>query len=257
MYASDYFETKILNLARGQSITAPSTVYLALFLNDPTDAGTGTEVSYSGYARKAIVFTAPTVDGSGMSMSNNAQITFATSNASIGSATYVGIYDSLTGGNLLLYGQLTEPIAINAGVAPVVRVNSAKWTFSGKLSNAYKTNVMNTLRGINCSGFTPYLALCNGSTEAGGQEFSGNSYARVAMVFGAPVDDGGPMKISNTAQVETPVATGTWGQLTHIALYDAATAGNPYLIDSSSVSILMNTGKSVIYKIGDFNFSIA
>ena len=45
MYATDYFETLILNLARGVSATAPQTMYLALYLNDPSDTGGGTEVS--------------------------------------------------------------------------------------------------------------------------------------------------------------------------------------------------------------------
>ena len=247
----------ILNLARGQSITAPVKMYLALFLNDPGETGTGTEVSYSTYARREITFTAPAEDGSAMSMSNNAAITFGTAAVTVGNATHIGIMDSLTGGNMWLYGQLGNAIAIDVGVAPVVRANAIKFLWSGKLSKSYKTKVMNVLRATDCTGFAPYLALCNGSPEAGGSEFSGNAYARTAMTFGSPTQQAsGAAMISNSAQVESPVATGTWGQLTHVALYDASTGGLPYVIDTASVQPIMTIGKSVIYEIGRYNISI-
>ena len=257
MYASNYFETIMLNIARGISATAPAKMYLALFLNDPGEGGSGTEVSYSGYARQEIVFTAPAVDGTGMSFSNSAAITFATAQITVGNATFAGVFDSLTGGNMYVYGQLGTPITIESGVAPVVRANTMKWIWTGKFSNNYKTKIMNLMRGINVSGFTPYLALCNGSPEAGGSEFSGNSYARTSMTFSAPAEQAnGSMMISNSTRVESPVASGTWGNLTHVALYDASTSGNPYLIDTSSSQVLMNIGKSVIYEAGTFNIYV-
>lgn len=257
MYATDFFETKMLNLARGQSCTAPAKMYLALFLNDPGDVGTGTEVTYSGYSRQEIVFTAPATDGTGMSMSNSVAITFSTAQVSVGNATHVGIMDSLTSGNMYLYGQLGSPISIDAGVAPVVRANAMKWIWTGKLSNAYKTKIMNILRGTNCDGFIPYLALCNGSPESGGAEFAGNGYARVQMAFAAPsAQSGGAMMITNSARVESPVATGTWGQMSYVALYDALSGGTPFVIDVSSANVLMNSGKSVVYQPGTFNISI-
>jgi len=257
MYASNYFETIMLNIARGISATAPAKMYLALFLNDPGEGGSGTEVSYSGYARQEITFTAPAVDGTGMSFTNNSAITFATAQITVGNATFVGVFDSLTGGNMYLYGQLGTPILIESGVAPVVRANAMKWIWAGKFSNNYKTKIMNLLRGTNVSGFTPYLALCNGSPEAGGSEFSGNNYARTSMTFSAPAEQAnGSTMISNSARVESPVASGTWGNMTHIALYDASTSGNPYLIDTSSSQVLMNNGKSVIYEAGTFNIYV-
>ena len=64
MYATNYFENLMLNVARQQNISAPATVYLALYQSNPSDTGTGgTEVSYTGYARQAITFSAPAVSG--------------------------------------------------------------------------------------------------------------------------------------------------------------------------------------------------
>ena len=41
MYATNYFENLMLNVARQQNITAPSTMYLALYQSNPSDTGTG------------------------------------------------------------------------------------------------------------------------------------------------------------------------------------------------------------------------
>jgi len=257
MYATNHFEEIMLNLARGISAAAPTVVYLALFLNDPSDAGGGTEVAYSGYTRQVITFSTPAASGTGYAMQNTEAITYAEAAVSVGNATHVGVMDSLTGGNMYLYGQLEETLSIGAGIAPVVRAGSVKWIWSGKMANAYKAKCMNLLRGINCAGFTPYLALCNGSPEAGGAEFSGNGYERTALAFTAPSQQAsGACLITNSARVETPVATGTWGQLTHIAIYDAAANGEPYLIDNASLQIAMTTGRQVVYNPNTFNFTI-
>lgn len=257
MYATDYFETAILNLARGISATAPQTMYLALYLNDPTDTGGGTEVSYSGYSRQPITFSEPAPSGGGMSIENTTEIVFAKSSIDVGNVTYIGVVDSLTGGNMYVYGPLAEPLSIQANVSPVVRASSIKWISSGKLSMAYKTKVLNLMRGITCSGFSPYLALCNGSPESGGAEFSGNAYARMPVTFGSPsAQSGGAMQISNSSSISSSVATGTWGNLTHIAIYDAENAGSPYLIDSANPSVTMTKDKAVIYDVGALKFSV-
>jgi hypothetical protein len=46
---------------RNTTYTAPATVYVSLWTSDPTDAGSGTEVSTSGtsYARQSVTFGAP------------------------------------------------------------------------------------------------------------------------------------------------------------------------------------------------------
>jgi hypothetical protein len=47
MYATNYFETKILNIFSGTPCVAPSGLYVGLFLSNPTETGVaGTEVSY-------------------------------------------------------------------------------------------------------------------------------------------------------------------------------------------------------------------
>ena len=101
---SDYAENKLLNHMLGVStFTMPTTVYLALFTSNPTDAGTGTEVTGNGYARKVIPFSTATTG----TISNASEVAFATPTGAWGIVTHFGIYDALTGGNLLVHGPLT------------------------------------------------------------------------------------------------------------------------------------------------------
>ncbi len=113
--ASDYLENKVLDHFLGTASTsAPATVYLALFTTDPTDAGSGTEVSTSGtnYARQSIAFSSA---ASGTT-SNSADVEFSQATGSgFGTVTHFGIFDASTAGNLLFHGALTASKTIAAG----------------------------------------------------------------------------------------------------------------------------------------------
>lgn len=110
---SDYAENLVVNvLLRNQSHTGAATVYVALHTADPTDAGTGTECSYIGYARKAGAFTSPS---NGIT-SNSAQIDFgANGGGSSVTVTHVAVRDALTGGNLLFHAALTTSKVLQPG----------------------------------------------------------------------------------------------------------------------------------------------
>ena len=54
-----------------------------------------------------------------------------------------------------------------------------------------------------------------------GTEVSGGSYARTAVTFSVTGN-----AATNTAGVEFPAATASWGTVSHIAVYDASTGGN-------------------------------
>ena len=102
---SDYLETALLNATlRGISYTAPSTVYVALYTTDPTDADVGSEVVGGGYARQPITFSAP-VDGNANS---NVDVVFAVATATWGTITHIGLRDAATGGNLLYHIELSS-----------------------------------------------------------------------------------------------------------------------------------------------------
>ncbi len=109
MSASDYLENAMLDAVyNGVSYTSPGTIYLALFLTDPTDADAGTEVSGGGYTRQVVTFTTSV----GGLCNNSNQPTFTATGADFGLITHMGFYDALTGGNLLDHAALDTPRTI-------------------------------------------------------------------------------------------------------------------------------------------------
>ena len=94
----------------------PGTVYFALFTVTPTDAGGGTEVVGGNYARVPMANNLVTFTSSvGGSKSNAVVIQFNTPSAGWGAVTSFGIFDALSGGNLLRWGPLTIPKTIDPG----------------------------------------------------------------------------------------------------------------------------------------------
>jgi hypothetical protein len=74
---------------------------------------------------------------------------------------------------------------------------------------------------------TVHVGLFTGapSDAGGGTEVSGGSYARKATT-GADWSTPSGGSINNANTLTFPTATGSWGTITHFALFDAATAGN-------------------------------
>lgn len=117
MGKSDYLENKVLDHLLGRTTyTAPATVYVALYTTAPSDAGGGTEVSGGGYARKAVTNDATNWPAaSGGSKSNGTAIVFDEASSDWGSVVAFGIFDAASGGNLLYWGALDAPKAVNNG----------------------------------------------------------------------------------------------------------------------------------------------
>ena len=110
---SNYLENALLNATlRNTTYTSPATVYAGLFTSDPTDAGSGTEVSGGSYARKAITFAAPS---NGVTTNSAAACEFDQATGSWGTITHFGIFDARTTGNLLYHGALTASKTIASG----------------------------------------------------------------------------------------------------------------------------------------------
>lgn len=109
---SNFLENALINVTlRNTTYTAVAQPYVALFTSDPTDAGTGTEVSGGSYARTAVTMGAPS---NGVS-TNSADVTFPTATGSWGTVGWIGIYDASTSGNLLYHTPLDTAKAITSG----------------------------------------------------------------------------------------------------------------------------------------------
>ena len=109
---SNYLENALINgTLRATTFTAPAAVYVSLHTADPTDAGTGTEVSGGSYIRQAATFAAPSNGASATS----ADITFPQATANWGTIGWIGIWDAQTTGNLLYHTALDASKAIDNG----------------------------------------------------------------------------------------------------------------------------------------------
>jgi len=124
---SNFLENALINATlRNTSYTSPSTVYLALYTDNPTDADTGTEVTGNGYARQSITFGAPS-DGAS---TNTAAIEFPQATGSWGTVSYIGIRDASTAGNLLYHTALDASKAIATGDVFRVAIGSLSVTLA-------------------------------------------------------------------------------------------------------------------------------
>lgn len=127
---SDYLENKLIDyVLRGQTFTAPTTVYFALAISTGSDVACGTEVTGGSYARVAVASSlanwagtqsagsTTASSGTGGTTSNNAAITFPAPTASWGVVTEYCVFDASTAGNLLWRTALTTSKTINNGDA--------------------------------------------------------------------------------------------------------------------------------------------
>lgn len=104
MSKTTYLTDALLNhVYRNIAFTSPTTIYASL-LSAVTakEAGTVTELSYSGYARLAVASGVPATRSGGRAVANTGALIFGTK-ADAGSVTYiaVGLHDAVSGGNLL------------------------------------------------------------------------------------------------------------------------------------------------------------
>ena len=127
MAKSNYLENKVVDHFLGTSSTsAPSNVYIGLFTSDPTDAGTGTELSGSSYARQSATFASPHATNGTCTISGD--ITFPTATGTWGTITHVGIFDASSSGNLLFHGSLSASKTIASG--DVLKVSASDLTIT-------------------------------------------------------------------------------------------------------------------------------
>ena len=108
---SNHLENKFLEITlKGATAYNVATPYLALFSTNPTDAGSGTECSWTNYARQTMTFG--TVSNG--SVSSSGTITFPAVVGSNVTITHVGIYDAASSGNLLYHTPLDATKTLSA-----------------------------------------------------------------------------------------------------------------------------------------------
>ena len=111
---SNHLEVALLNLTlNGVAFTPVNNPYVSLHTSDPTDAGTGTEVSGGSYARTAASFA--TASGTSGLVATDADVTFPTATGTWGTIGWIGIWDAATSGNMLFHTPLDSAKTIDSG----------------------------------------------------------------------------------------------------------------------------------------------
>jgi len=100
-----------------------------------------------------------------------------------------------------------------------------------------------------------YMALftSNPADDASGTEVStsGTAYARQSATFTVSGD-----AASNSAAIEFPTATASFGTVSHVGVFDASTGGNLIAYAALSTSKAIDTGDVFRIPSGDFDVTL-
>lgn len=100
-----------------------------------------------------------------------------------------------------------------------------------------------------------YLGLSTGSfgDDNSGTELSGSNYSRKAITFSSAASG----TTSNDSTIEFSAATGSWGTVSHWALFDAASSGNMLIHGAFTASKAIASGDIVRIVAGDIDITAA
>lgn len=123
------------------------------------------------------------------------------------------------------------------------------------LTNTFETTTLTWL--LTASSATRptawYIGLFTAAPNdtGGGTEVSGTAYVREAVTFTVTGDTA-----SNSAAVEWPVAGGSWGTVTDLAIFDAVTAGNMIGYATLTAAKTIATGDVFRIPLGDLDVTL-
>ena len=121
-------------------------------------------------------------------------------------------------------------------------------------SNTYETNVLKWTFTTN-SVTRPtswYIGLFTSApTESGGTEITGNGYTRKSATFTVTGDTA-----SNSNAVEFDAATGSWGTITHAAVFDASSGGAQIAYAALTTAKDIGVGDVLRFPVGDVDITL-
>lgn len=88
----------------------------------------------------------------------------------------------------------------------------------------------------------------------GGTEVAGNNYSRKAVTFS--VSGTAPTEATNSAAVEFDTASGSWGTISHVGVFDASTSGNMIAYATLSASKTIASGDVFRIPAGDLDITL-
>ena len=125
------------------------------------------------------------------------------------------------------------------------------------LSNTFETRVLTWLFTGDAvtrpSAFYIALFTSNPAEDASGTEVStsGTAYARQSATFTVSGNEA-----TNSAAIEFPTATASYGTVTHIGVFDAASAGNLIAYAELTTSKAIDTGDVLRLQANDLDITM-
>jgi len=256
VYLSNYFEHSLLNVMRGITFSAPAQVFLALFLTNPGDDASGTEISYPGYQRVPVSFSAPAWDVSMQEFTtvNTTSASYAEvpSGSSPGTVSHIAVFDSLNAGNMFVYGPLEDAIELEAGEAPSIVPGEIRFMTSGDMTDEFRGRMFNILRGVSIAGVAPHLALFNNNAE-----IVATNYTRRPITFNEPEEsDSGIRYIVSNADIVFNQASTVWGAYNTLSILDASSGGNVLWRKNRGADKFINRLKRLSVRAGDLTIGV-
>ena len=122
---------------------------------------------------------------------------------------------------------------------------------SDYLENEILDHILGT--GAYTAPTTVYVGLSTATLadDASGTELSGSGYARQSATFNAAASG----TADNSAAIEFPAATASWGTVSHFGIYDAASSGNLLIHWAFTAAKLIDTGDILKISAGDLDIS--
>lgn len=122
---------------------------------------------------------------------------------------------------------------------------------SDYLENEILDHILGT--GAYTAPSTVYIGLSTASfsDDNSGTELSGSGYARQSATFNAAASG----TADNSAAIEFPAATGSWGTVSHFGVFDAASAGNLLIHGAFTTAKTIETGDILKISAGDLDIS--
>jgi len=122
-------------------------------------------------------------------------------------------------------------------------------------SNVWEGEILDHLFDIGAyTAPTIYVGLSTADPldDASGLAEPSDGYTRVACAAWSRVAG----LVDNDAAVTFPVASGNWGTITHVALFDAITAGNMLVSFALDSGVSVSTGETARFPAGDLNVTL-
>lgn len=124
-------------------------------------------------------------------------------------------------------------------------------SFSNTFENRVLTWVFTTGSATRPTSWHVALFTSNPAEDGSGTEVSGGDYARQSATFTVTGN-----AANNSAALEYPVATASYGTVTHVGVYDASTSGNLIAYAALTSSKAIDTGDVLRIPAGDLDITL-